>query len=117
MDYLWAFICGGLFCVVAELLICYTKLTAARILVAYVASGVLLTAIGLYKPLVDWAGEGAITPLTGFGFALAQGVKKAVAERGILGAFTGGLTATAGGIAAALVFAFAAALVFKGKPK
>ncbi len=117
MNYLWAFIIGGLFCVVAELLLCYTKLTAARILVAYVVAGVFLTAIGLYSPLVDWAGCGATTPLTGFGFALAEGVKKAVAERGILGALTGGLTATAGGISAALVFAFIAALVFKGKPK
>lgn len=117
MDYLWAFIVGGLFCVVAELLLCYTKLTAARILVAYVVSGVLLSAIGLYSPLVEWAGAGAMTPLTGFGYALAEGVKKAVAERGLIGALTGGLTATSGGITAALVFAFAAALIFKGKPK
>jgi stage V sporulation protein AE len=117
MDYLWAFIVGGLLCVIAELLICYTKLAAARILVAYVVAGVVLTAIGLYGPLVEWAGCGATTPLTGFGYALAEGVKKAVAERGIFGALTGGLTATSGGIAAALAFAFAAALVFKGKPK
>ena len=117
MDYLWAFIVGGLLCVIAELLICYTKLTAARILVMYVVAGVLLTAIGLYGPLVDFAGCGATTPLTGFGYALAEGVKKAVAERGVLGALTGGLTATSGGIAAALTFAFLAALVFKGKPK
>ena len=76
MEYLWAFICGGLFCVAAELLICYTKLTAARILTAYVVTGVLLTAVGLYGPLVDWAGNGATTPLTGFGYALAEGRKK-----------------------------------------
>lgn len=117
MDYLWAFICGGLLCVIAELLICYTKLTPARILTSYVVAGVILTAIGLYKPLVDWAGCGATTPLTGFGYALAEGVRKAVADRGILGALTGGLTATSGGIAAALTFAFLAAVVFKGKPK
>jgi len=117
LDYLWAFIVGGLICVVAELLLCYTKLTAARILTIYVVAGVFLTAIGLYKPLVDFAGCGATTPLTGFGYALAEGVKKAVDERGIFGALTGGLTATSGGIAAALTFAFLAALAFKGKPK
>ena len=104
-------------CVIAELLICYTKLTAARILVAYVTAGVLLTAVGVYEPLVKWAGCGATVPLSGFGYILAEGVKKAMAEQGLIGALTGGLTASAGGIAAALVFALLAAVIFNGKPK
>jgi len=117
MKYIWAFVVGGLFCTAAQILIDKTKLTPARILVAYVTAGVALAAVGLYKPLVDFAGYGAIVPLTGFGYAIAEGVKKAVTEQGLLGALTGGLKATAGGISAALCFGFAAAACFKSKPK
>ncbi len=117
MNYLWAFLVGGAFCVVAQILIDRTKLTPARILVGYVVAGVFLGAIGLYKPLVDFAGAGATTPLTGFGYLISEGVKKAVDEKGLLGALTGGLSAAAGGTAAALVFSFLAALLFKSKPK
>lgn len=117
MNYLWAFLVGGAFCVIAQILIDLTKLTPARILVAYVVGGVLLGAIGLYKPLVEFAGAGATTPLTGFGYLISEGVRKAVDEKGLLGALTGGLSAAAGGTAAALVFGFLAALFFKSKPK
>ncbi len=117
MNYLWAFLVGGAFCVVAQILIDRTKLTPARILVGYVVAGVFLGAIGLYKPLVDFAGAGATTPLTGFGYLISEGVKKAVDEKGLLGALIGGLTAAAGGTAAALIFGFLAALLFKSKPK
>lgn len=117
LDYLWAFLIGGLLCVVAQVLIDLTKLTPARILVAYVVAGVALTAIGVYGPIVEFAGAGATVPLTGFGYTLASGVERAVAEQGLLGALTGGLTATAGGITAAIVFGFLIALVSKGKPK
>lgn len=117
MDYAWAFIVGGAFCVIAQVLIDKTNLTPARILVAYVTVGVLLGAVGLYKPLVDLAGAGASTPLTGFGYLISKGVREAVDEKGLLGALTGGLTAAAGGITAALVFGYIAALIFKGKPK
>ncbi len=117
MNYLWAFLVGGAFCVAAQILIDRTKLTPARILVGYVVAGVFLGAIGLYKPLVDFAGAGATTPLTGFGYLISEGVKKAVDEKGLLGALTGGLTAASGGTAAALVFSFLAALLFKSKPK
>ncbi len=117
MDYLKAFVVGGLFCVIGQLLIDKTKLTPARILVAYVVSGVVLGAVGVYKPLADWAGAGATVPLTGFGFSLAKGVKEAVAEKGLLGALTGGVTSTAGGIAAAIFLGVVVALIFKPKPK
>ena len=113
MDYLNAFLCGGILCAIGQILIDKTKLTPARILTGYVVAGVLLSALGLYQPLVDWGGAGATVPLTGFGHSLAKGVAKAVAERGWLGVFTGGLTATAGGITAAVVFAVIMALIFK----
>ena len=117
MDYLKAFVVGGLFCVIGQLLIDKTKLTPARILVTYVVSGVVLGAVGVYKPLADWAGAGATVPLTGFGYSLAKGVKEAVAEKGLLGALTGGVTATAGGIAAAIFLGVVVAMIFKPKPK
>ncbi len=117
MDFVWAFVVGGALCVIAQILIDKTKLTPARILVFYVVAGVILGAVGLYKPLVDLAGAGATTPLTGFGYLIADGVKRAVAEKGLLGALTGGLTAAAGGIAAAICFGYLAAIIFKGKPK
>ena len=117
MDYLNAFLCGGLLCAVGQIIIDKTKLTPARILVAYVVAGVVLGAVGLYKPLVDFAGCGATTPLTGFGYLISDGVKKAVDEKGLLGALTGGLTASAGGITAALFFGLLASLFFKSKPK
>ena len=117
MDYLWCFLCGGLLCAVGQVLIALTKLTPARILSGYVGAGVLLQAAGVYQPLVDWAGAGATVPLTGFGYSLARGVAKAVEEKGLLGVLTGGLTATAGGIAAAVVFALIMALLCKPKEK
>ena len=113
MDYLNAFLCGGILCAIGQILIDKTKLTPARILPGCVVAGVLLSALGLYQPLVDWGGAGATVPLTGFGHSLAKGVAKAVAEKGWLGVFTGGLTATAGGITAAVVFAVIMALIFK----
>jgi stage V sporulation protein AE len=113
MQYLNAFLLGGFLCAVGQFLIDKTKLTPARILVSYVVAGVLLTAVGAYKPLVEWAGAGATVPLTGFGYALAEGVKKAVNSSGWLGLFTGGLTATAGGVTAAIVLAYLAALLSK----
>lgn len=115
--YFWAFIVGGTLCAIAQVLIDRTKLTPARILVLYVCSGVVLTALKLYQPLVDLAGCGATTPLTGFGYTLAKGVEEAVAEKGLFGALTGGLTATAAGITAALGFGCLTALLFNGKPK
>ncbi len=117
LDYIWAFAVGGGLCVIAQVLIDKTKLTPARILVLYVVAGVILTGVGLYGPLVDFAGCGATVPLTGFGYSLAEGVKKAIDERGLLGALTGGLTATSAGVTAAMVFAWLAAVLFKGKPK
>ena len=117
MEYLKAFVVGGLSCVIGQLLICKTKLTPARILVSYVVAGVFLGGVGLYRYLADFAGAGATVPLTGFGYSLAKGVKKAVDEQGFLGIFTGGLTATAGGIAAAIVFGWLAGLVCKPKDK
>ena len=117
MDYLWCFLCGGLLCAVGQVLIDLTKLTPARILSGYVVAGVILQALGLYQPLVDWAGAGATVPLTGFGYSLAKGVAKAVGEQGLLGVLTGGLTATACGIAAAVVFALIMALLCKPKEK
>ena len=113
MTYLNAFLCGGLLCAVGQILIDRTQLTPARILTGYVVAGVLLSALGLYEPIVNWGGAGATVPLNGFGHALAKGVKKAVAKDGWLGVFTGGLTATAGGIAAAVVFGVVMALLFK----
>lgn len=111
------FLVGGLFCVLAQILIDKTMLTPARILVFYVVSGVILTGIGIYKPLVEIAGCGATVPLTGFGYCLADGVKKAVDEYGFIGVFTGGLTATSGGIAAAILSSLTAAIFFNGKPE
>ena len=113
MEYLNAFLCGGALCAIGQILIDKTKLTPARILTGYVVAGVLLSAIGLYQPLADWGGAGATVPLTGFGHARAKGVEKAVAEQGWLGVLTGGLTATAGGITAAVVFGVVMALLFK----
>lgn len=113
MEYLNAFLCGGILCAVGQILIDKTKLTPARILTGYVVFGVLLSALGLYQPLADWGGAGATVPLTGFGHALAKGVRKAVSEQGWLGILTGGLTATAGGITAAVVFSVLMALFFK----
>lgn len=117
LDYVRAFVVGGLFCVVAQILIDKTKLTPARILVAYVVAGVFLGAIGVYKPLVDFAGAGATTPLTGFGYLISKGVKEAVDKDGLLGAITGGMTSAAGGITAALVFGLLASFIFKSKPR
>ncbi len=117
LKFLYAFIVGGLLCVIAQILIDKTKLTPARILVSYVVAGVILTAVGAYEPLVNFAGNGATTPLTGFGYSLAKGVEKAVDEFGLIGAMTGGLTGAAGGITAAMLFGFLAALIFNGKPK
>lgn len=113
MQYLWAFLVGGILCVIGQLLIDFTKLTPARILVSYVVAGVFLTAVGVYDPLVKFAGAGATVPLTGFGYSLAKGVEVAVKEQGLVGALTGGLTATAAGIAAAILFGVIAALVAK----
>lgn len=113
MQYLNAFVCGGLLCLVGQIFIDKTKLTPARILTGYVVLGVLLEAIGWYGPLAEWGGAGASVPLTGFGSNLAKGVAKAVAEKGWLGVFTGGLTATAGGICAAALFGLLAALLFR----
>ncbi|MBQ7817510.1 MAG: stage V sporulation protein AE [Oscillospiraceae bacterium] len=117
MDYIKAFIVGGLLCVVGQILIDKTKLTPARILVSYVVIGVFLGAIGLYEKLVDFAGAGAAVPLTGFGNSLAKGVREAVDESGFLGILTGGLKATAGGIAAAVTCGLLVSLIFKPKDK
>ena len=117
MEYLKAFLCGGVLCIIGQVLIDRTNLTPAKILVSYVTAGVILSALGLYQPLADWAGAGATVPLTGFGHLLAKGVKKAVAEQGFLGALTGGVTSAAGGITAAIFFGFLVALVCKPKPK
>ena len=117
LEYGKAFLVGGLLCLIGQLLIDRTRLTPARILTGYVVAGVILGALGLYQPLADWAGDGATVPLTGFGNALAKGVKKAVAEQGLLGAFTGGFTAASGGTAAAVFFGLLTALLFKPKDK
>jgi stage V sporulation protein AE len=117
MDYLKAFVFGGLLCVVGQLLIDKTKLTPARILVSYVVIGVILGAIGIYKPFAEFAGAGASVPLTGFGYSLAKGVKEAVDQSGFIGIFTGGLKATAGGIAAAVFAGLLASLIFKPRDK
>ena len=117
MEFLKAFVCGGILCAIGQILIDKTKLTPARILTGYVVVGVLLSALGLYQPIADWGGAGATVPLTGFGHSLAKGVRKAVAEKGWLGVLTGGLTATAGGITAAVVFGVVMALLFKAGDK
>ena len=113
MEYLQAFLCGGILCAIGQIFIDRTQLTPARILTGYVVAGVVLSALGLYEPIAQWGGAGATVPLTGFGHALATGVKTAVAKDGWLGIFTGGLSATAGGIAAAVVFGVLMALLFK----
>lgn len=115
--YVWSFIVGGMFCLIAQIFIDKTALTPARILVAYVVGGVVLHGIRLFEPLKAVAGAGATVPLVGFGYSLAKGVEEAVDKQGVLGALTGGLSSTAGGIAAALCFGFLAALVFKSRQK
>ncbi len=117
LEYAKAFLVGGAFCVIAQILLDKTALTPARILVGYVVAGVILGAVGLYAPLVEFAGAGARTPLLGFGNLIAEGVKKAVDEKGLIGAMTGGLTAASGGITAALVFGLLTAFIFNGKRK
>lgn len=117
LTYLKCFAVGGLICLIGQILIDKTMLTPARILTIYVVVGVFLGAVGLYKPLVDFAGAGATVPLTGFGYNLAKGVREAVAENGILGAFTGGFTASAGGICAALFFGYLFSLIFRPRDK
>ena len=113
MEYLNAFLCGGVLCAIGQILIDKTRLTPARILTGYVVAGVVLSALGLYQPIADWGGAGATVPLTGFGHALAKGVEKAVAEQGWLGVLTGGLTAASGGITAAVVAGVVTAALFK----
>ena len=117
MDYLKAFVIGGIICVIGQILIDKTKLTPARILVSYVVAGVLLGGVGLYEPLVEYAGADATVPLTGFGYNLAKGVKEAIQQDGFLGIFTGGLKATAGGIAAAITMGLLVSLIFRPKDK
>lgn len=117
MEYLKAFLIGGAICMIGQILIDKTKLTPARILVCYVVLGVVLGGVGVYEKLVDFAGAGATVPLTGFGYNLSKGVREAVQEDGLLGALTGGLKAASGGITAAMVFGFLAALIFNPKDK
>ena len=117
MIYLKAFIVGGLLCLLGQILIDKTKLTPARILVGYVIAGVFLGALGLYKPLVDFAGAGATVPLTGFGYTLEKGVHDAIDSSGFIGVLTGGLNASAGGIAAAILSALIVSILFKAKDK
>ena len=117
MDYIKAFLVGGAICAIGQILIDKTKLTPARILVGFVVSGVVLSALGLYEPLAEFAGAGATVPLSGFGHALAKGVRAAVADRGFLGIFSGGLSAASAGITAAMVFALITALISKPKTK
>ena len=117
MNFVWAFLVGGAICVVGQLLLDLTSLTPARILVSYVVIGVLLGAVGLYEPFAEFAGAGATVPLTGFGNTLVKGVREAVDKQGFLGVFTGGLKATAGGIAAAIVAGLLAAILFRPKDK
>ncbi len=117
MQYFWTFLVGGILCAIAQLLIDKCKLTPARILIIYVSAGTFLTLFGWYEPLVKLAGAGATVPLTGFGYTLAKGVSKAVAEKGFLGILTGGLTGAAGGITAAIIFGYLIALIFKPKAK
>lgn len=117
MQYISAFLTGGLICALSQILIDRTKLTPAKILVSYVVLGVILTALGIYQPIVDFGGAGATVPLLGFGYSLAKGVAKGVAESGLLGAFTGGITGAAGGIAAAIIFGCLFALICKPEDK
>ena len=117
MNYFWAFVVGGGICVIGQLLIDLTGLTPARILTGYVVAGVFLQAVGVYQYVVDWGGAGATVPLTGFGYSLAKGVEEAVKEKGWIGVFTGGVTGTSGGIAAAVVFSLLAALLVRPKEK
>lgn len=117
MQYLWAFLIGGSICTVGQLLLSYTRLTSARILVLFVVLGVVLGGLGLYQPLVDFAGAGASVPLLGFGNALAKGAIEGAKEHGVLGALSGGLSATAAGISAAILFGWFAALIFRPKTK
>lgn len=117
MEYVSAFVVGGILCAIGQILIDLTKLTPARILVLYVVAGTILSSLGLYKPLVDLGGAGATVPLTGFGHTLGTGVIEAVNEHGLIGAFTGGVTAAAGGIAGAIFFGFLIALIFSPKAK
>ena len=117
MQYVWSFLIGGLICAIGQILIDYTKLTPARILVSYVVMGVDLSAIGLYKPLVDFAGAGASVPLLGFGHLLAEGVRKSVDKDGLIGVLTGGLTSSSGGITASLLFGLLMSIIFKPKDK
>ena len=117
MDYVKAFLVGGIFCLIGQILIDKTKLTPARILVSYVVIGVLLGALGIYKPIVDFAGAGATVPLTGFGYTLSNGVREAIDQNGFLGIFTGGFKSTAGGICAAIIAGLIVSLVFKAKDK
>ena len=117
MDYLYAFLIGGAFCIVGQILIDKTKLTPAKILVSYVVIGVILGGIGIYKPLADFAGAGATVPLTGFGYSLSKGVKEAVDESGFLGVIIGGLKATAGGISAAIIAGLIVSFLFRPKDK
>lgn len=117
MEYIKAFITGGLLCLIGQILIDKTKLTPARILVSYVVIGVFLGAVGIYEHIADFAGAGASVPLTGFGYNLAKGVREAVDEQGLLGILTGGLKASSGGITAAIVFGLIASLIFKAKDK
>ena len=117
MSYLWAFLVGGFICAVGQILIDRTRLTPARILVSFVVAGVILGGLGIYEHIVDFAGAGASVPLTGFGYLLSKGVREAVDEKGFLGVFTGGLTACAGGIAAALSFGLLMSALFKPKSR
>lgn len=117
MEYIKAFFIGGLVCAVGQIFIDKTKLTPARILVGFVVAGVILSALGFYEPFAEFAGAGATVPLSGFGHTLAKGVRAAVADIGLLGAFTGGISAAAGGISAAIIFGFIAALIFRPKDK
>ena len=117
LPYIWAFIVGGLFCVIAQILIDKTKLTPARILVSYVVAGVILGGCGIYKYLIDFAGAGASTPLTGFGYLIAKGIREEVDKSGLFGVLTGGISAAAAGITAALIFGLLVALCFRDKRK
>ena len=117
LPYLKCFLVGGVLCAIGQILIDRTMLTPARILTAYVVAGVILGALGIYEPLIDWAGAGASIPLTGFGSAIAKGMRRAIAERGALGILSGGFTAGAAGICAAILFGYLAALIFRPKEK
>lgn len=117
MDYFWCFLCGGILCVIGQILVDRTALTPARILTGYVVAGVVLTAVGIYEPVKDLCGAGATVPLTGFGYCLAKGVEEAVDKDGFLGIFSGGFTASACGIAAAVCFSLLFSLLFRPKEK